>query len=247
MLNSLGRIQSLSLPALATVSGGMIAFNCAALAELSLPSLATVSDGTIANYCTALAELSLPALENISGGTVVNGANALTELSLPALEEVYSTNQLNVLWNCYNVSRVSLPRAKMFATPGARSTNRLIVERTSQHITFELPVCEIFSASFLAGTTANTLCELHFGVAINAIYTQCRSTQTLIIKIGKGAVTFLDSGNANWDTEALKQFIADLGDNTDGETKQIRIGAAQIAKLSEEDIALAVAKNYSLS
>ena len=108
-------------------------------------------------------------------------------------------------------------------------------------------MCELFSASFSAGTTADTLCELHFGVAINTIYTECRSTQTLIIKIGKGAVTFLDSGNANWDTEALKQFLSDLGDNTDGDTKQIRIGAAQIAKLSEEDIALAVAKNYSLS
>ena len=105
----------------------------------------------------------------------------------------------------------------------------------------------MFSASFSAGTTANTLCELHFGAAINTIYTECRNTQTLIIKIGKGAVTFVDSNSANWDTEALKQFLADLGDNTGGEVKQLRIGASQIAKLSEEDIALAVAKNYSLS
>ena len=142
---------------------------------------------------------------------------------------------------------VSLPKAKRFSTPGSRGINRLVVDQSSQHITFELPVCELFSASFSSGTTVNTLCELHFGVAINTIYTECRSTQTLIIKIGKGAVTFLDSNNANWDTEALKQFIADLGDNTGGETKQLRIGASQIAKLSEEDIALAVAKNYSLS
>ena len=60
-------------------------------------------------------------------------------------------------------------------------------------------------------------------------------------------MTFLDSSTANWDIEALKQFIADLGDNTGGDTKQIRIGAAQIAKLSDEDIAMAVAKNYTLS
>ena len=135
----------------------------------------------------------------------------------------------------------------MLSTTGSRTTNRLIVDQSSQHITFELPVCEILSASFSAGTTANTLCELQFGVAIHTVYIECRSTQTLIIKIGKGAVTFLDSSNANWDTEALKQFIADLGDNTGGEVKQLRIGAAQIAKLSDEDIALAVAKNYTLS
>ena len=211
-------------PALATMSGGTIAYNCGNLAELSLPALATVSGGTIVGYCAALAELSLP-----------------------ALEDVYTTKQFNVLWGCDNVSKVLLPRAKRFAPTGARETNRLIVDKSSQHVTFELPVCELFSASFRDGRTANTLCELIFGVAINTIYTSCSNTQTLIIKIGKGAVTFLDSQNANWDTEALKQFIADLGDNTDGEVKQIRIGTSQIAKLSEEDIALAVAKNYSLS
>ena len=142
---------------------------------------------------------------------------------------------------------VLLPRAKRFYAPNGRDIIHLIAGLSSQHVTFELPVCELFSASFNAGRTANTLCELIFGVAINTIYTSCWNTQTLIIKIGKGAVTFVDSANANWDTEALKQFIADLGDNTDGETKQIRIGTSQIAKLSEEDIALAVAKNYSLS
>ena len=111
-------------------------------------------------------------------------------------------------------------------------------------------MCEIFSASFASGTTESTLCELHFGVAINTIYTLCNNKQMLKIKIGKGAVTFVSSVSdyvSNWDTDSLKQFISDLGDNTAGDTKQIRIGASQIAKLSEEDIALAVAKNYSLS
>ena len=245
-------LAELSLPALATISsatesGGTVVDHANALAELSLPALTTVSNGTIARYCDNLAELSLPALATVSGGTIVGYCAALAELSLPALEDVYTTKQFNVLWGCDNVSKVLLPRAKRFAPTGARETNRLIVDKSSQHVTFELPVCELFSASFRDGRTANTLCELIFGVAINTIYTSCSNTQTLIIKIGKGAVTFLDSQNANWDTEALKQFIADLGDNTDGEVKQIRIGTSQIAKLSEEDIALAVAKNYSLS
>lgn len=189
----------------------------------------------------------LPALQSITGGTVVSNAASLAELSLPALEDVYSTKEIYFLYNCDKVFRVSAPNAKRLFSIGSRNTNKLIDQRSSQHITYELPVCEKFSASFSSGTTANTLCELHFGVAINTIYTECRNTQTLIIKIGKGAVTYVDSANANWDIEALKQFLADLGDNTGGEVKQIRIGAAQIAKLSDEDIALAVAKNYSLS
>lgn len=101
------------------------------------------------------------------------------------------------------------------------------------------------------GETQDVLCELHFGVTIKEIWTSCENYQTLIIKIGKGAVLSAETGYgdkaANWDAEALKQFLADLGDNTGGDTKQIRIGASQIAKLSDEDIALAVAKNYSLS
>ena len=233
--------------AIETLESGYVQIRAENSVSVRAPNLKNLRGGVLLNYAGRIQALSLPALESITGGTVVNSCNALAELSLPALVDVFSTSQLNVVWNCDNVSRVSAPNAKRFSTTGARYTNRLIVERTSQHITFELPVCEVFSASFSAGTTANTLCELHFGVAINAIYTECRNTQTLIIKIGKGAVTFLDSSIANWDIEALKQFIADLGDNTGGDTKQIRIGASQIAKLSEEDIALAVAKNYSLS
>lgn len=233
--------------AIESLESGYLQIDTVPVVSLRMPNFKVLRGGIIINYLHNILSAMLPALESITGGTVVNNAAALAELSLPALVDVYSTNQLNVVWDCDNVSRVSAPNAKRFATLGAIGTNRLIVNRTSQHITFELPVCEIFSASFSAGTTANTLCELHFGVAINAIYTECRSTQTLIIKIGKGAVTFLDSSTANWDIEALKQFIADLGDNTGGDVKQLRIGAAQIAKLSEEDIALAVAKNYSLS
>ena len=233
--------------AIESMESGYLQIDNAQIVSLRMSNFKVLRGGTIFSYLYHVMSAMLPALATISGGTIVNNAAALAELALPNLEDVFSTNQFNVLWNCDNVSMVLLPRAKRFATPGARDTNRLIAERSSQHVTFELPVCELFSASFGAGRTANTLCELHFGVAINAIYTSCWNTQTLIIKIGKGAVTFLDSANANWDTEALKQFIADLGDNTGGETKQIRIGASEIAKLSEEDIALAVAKNYSLS
>ena len=240
-------VVSLRMSIFKTLRGGIIINYLHNILSAMFPALESITGGTIVNNAAALTELSLPALESITGGTLVVSCPALAELSLPALVDVFSTSQLNVVWNCDNVSRVSAPNAKRFSTTGARYTNRLIVERTSQHITFELPVCEVFSASFSSGTTANTLCELHFGVAINAIYTECRNTQTLIIKIGKGAVTFLDSSTANWDIEALKQFIADLGDNTGGDTKQIRIGAAQIAKLSDEDIAMAVAKNYTLS
>ena len=233
--------------AIESMESGYLMIDGIGVVSLRMPNFKVLKGGTIFSELNNIQSAMFPALATVSGGTIVGYCGNLAELSLPALEDVFTTKQFNVLWGCDNVSKVLLPRAKRFAPTGARETNRLIVDKSSQHVTFELPVCELFSASFRDGRTANTLCELIFGVAINTIYTSCSNTQTLIIKIGKGAVTFVDSANANWDTEALKQFIADLGDNTDGEVKQIRIGTSQIAKLSEEDIALAVAKNYSLS
>ena len=246
LLDYVGRIQSLSLPALASVSGGTIVNNCGNLAELALPALATVSGGTIANYCAALTELSLPALTTVSGGTVVSNAAALTELALPALEIIDTNNDMRMCDNCKKASVLSMPVVKSVNYLKGRYLFRPFSSVTANRLVVDMPVCEHYSGSFTDVRTDGALCELRFGTAIKDISTQCRSSETLAISIGKGAITSVDTA-ANWDTEALKQFIADLGDNTGGETKQLRIGASEIAKLSEEDIALAVAKNYSLS
>lgn len=49
------------------------------------------------------------------------------------------------------------------------------------------------------------------------------------------------------ETEMLRDIINNLGDNTDGEPISIIFGATNLAKLTDEDIAIATAKNYSLS
>ena len=223
LLNYLGRIRSLPLPALTTLSGGTIANTCAALAELSLPSLATVSGGSIASNCAALAELSLPSLEIID-----------------------TNNDMRMFDNCKKASVLSMPVVKSVNYLKGRYLFRPFSSVTANRLVVDMPVCEHYSGSFTDVRTDGALCELRFGTAIKDISTQCRSSETLAISIGKGGITSVASA-ANWDTEALKQLLADLGDNTGGETKQLRIGASEIAKLSEEDIALAVAKNYSLS
>ena len=246
LLNYLGRIRSLPLPALTTLSGGTIANTCAALAELSLPSLATVSGGSIANNCGNLAELSLPALTTVSGGTIANNCGNLAELSLPSLEIIDTNNDMRMFDNCKKASVLSMPVVKSVNYLKGRYLFRPFSSVTANRLVVDMPVCEHYSGSFTDVRTDGALCELRFGTAIKDISTQCRSSETLAISIGKGGITSVASA-ANWDTEALKQLLADLGDNTGGETKQLRIGASEIAKLSEEDIALAVAKNYSLS
>lgn len=236
--------------AIETLEDGYMRIDSLNAVSLRLPNFKTLRGGFLILYCNYLQSLMLPALKSVVGGTVVSNAGALAELSLPALVNVYCTQEFNILWNCDKISELSLPNVTKFSTTGARTVIKIIRERSNHHVTVDLPMCEIFFASFASGTTESTLCELHFGVAINTIYTLCNNKQMLKIKIGKGAVTSVSSVSeivSNWDTDSLKQFISDLGDNTDGLPKQIKIGASQIAKLSEEDIALAVAKNYSLS
>lgn len=236
--------------AIESLESGYLQIYNVRILSLRIPNFKVLRGGIIFRSLQYILSAMLPSLQSISGGTVVSNCNALAELSLPALATVYCTNEFNILWNCDKIFELSLPNVAIFSTTGLRSMIKIIRERSNPHVTVDLPVCEMFSASFASGTTANTLCELHFGVAINAIYTLCNNKQMLKIKIGKGAVTFVSTVSdyvSNWDTEALKQFISDLGDNTDGSPKQIQIGASQIAKLSDEDIALAVAKNYTLS
>ena len=45
----------------------------------------------------------------------------------------------------------------------------------------------------------------------------------------------------------LREIISNLADNTDNATIPVIFGAANLAKLTEEDIAVATSKNYSLS
>ena len=243
-------VVSLRMPNFKVLRGGIIINYLHNILSAMFPALETVSGGTVAYGCNALTELSLPALTTVSGGTVVNNANSLAELILPNIEEILpiGNNQAIIFWDrCNNAEKVSLPKVRRVE---AHQGNRGFVPfggQVSNHCVVEMPVCEVYYGTFLWGKTQNARCELHFGSAIQRISTSCESYQILVIKIGKGAVTSLDSSNANWDTEALKQFLADLGDNTGGDVKQLRIGAAQIAKLSDEDIAMAVAKNYTLS
>ena len=73
------------------------------------------------------------------------------------------------------------------------------------------------------------------------------NTSRLYLYISEGARTSLSHEAFLFDADNLKQFIADLGDNNNYNTKSLQIGAAALALLTEDDIALAVAKNYTLS
>ena len=60
-----------------------------------------------------------------------------------------------------------------------------------------------------------------------------------------GNLTFPNATNIT--AENLRELLANLGDNTGGATYRIQMGATNLAKLTEEEIAVATAKNYTVS
>lgn len=110
------------------------------------------------------------------------------------------------------------------------------------------PKCEYFHGQWQDNSDRSSAL-IEFGSRIEHISIWSGRTWTdFKITIGEGAVCDIQIGAFSTLTESsLHNFAAKLGDNTANPTKAIQVGAANIAKLSDEEKAILVAKNYSLS
>ena len=122
-------LATLALPALSSITGGTVAYNCGALATLALPALASITGGYVVSICGALATLALPALASITGGTVVNNCAALATLALPALASIGTSDapfNLGTSLLCINLPNctvVDMPRLERINVVGALAGN----------------------------------------------------------------------------------------------------------------------------
>ena len=242
------RLESVSLPALTTISGGSVASSCPALTELTLPSLTMVSGGTVVSSCAALTELTLPSLTMVSGGTVVSSCAALTELTLPSLTELNTMNGTRtncIADNCSNLATINLPKLRYSGTD--RNYTNMTRANTANHVVVNMPEAEEIAAT-MSSQNAEIL-ECRFGAALKAIWLNASGSSSLRVVIPDGVKISIDTsiGGTRWDSDSLRDVIARLGDNSGNKTLQLKLGAANLAKLTEEDIALATAKNYTLS
>lgn len=277
MIYTLGAITRLSLPSLRKISGGYAANNCAALNELSLPTLEEMTGGTAVIACNALEEIDFPALRSITNGALISDARSLVRIGLPALESIEAkssgtkisicpsleevefpalktftigTVQVNLIGTCAKLSRVSFP-ALDFIGGGDRKNTMIVNNAAAPHLVVDLPVCRSFSASCY-GAEGHVV-ELRFGAAIQDIWAYMHVRTTILkLSVAEGAVTSIDTnwGGSQplvWDEGSLHETLRRLGDNTGGDTLSVKIGAAMIALLSDEEIASLTERNYSLS
>ena len=219
-------LTELTLPSLTTISGGYVASSCAALTELTLPSLTTISGGYVASSCAALTELTLPSLTTISGGYVASSCAALTELTLPSLTTCgYPYGEFYMFGSMRGIKadmHVHVPRLERM---GCYVTNSNLDESDKDiHIHFGAP----------QGGVLN----------VRANY----AASHVFVSVEPGFRSRLDISRLTAMTAGmLREIISNLADNTDNATIPVIFGAANLAKLTEEDIAVATSKNYSLS
>ncbi len=221
------KLVSVILPELVSASASVID-QCNAARRIYAPKLQTIQGrgGAFANNSAALTELTLPSLETISGGSVAASCPALTELSLPSL----------TIWG--------YPSGEFYMLTGIRGIKADIHVRVPR---LERLGCYVINGNL---DEFDKDIHIHFGAPqggvlnVRANY----SASHIFVSVEPGFRSSLSISQLTAMTaEMLREIISNLADNTDNATIPVRLGAANLAKLTEEDIALATAKNYTLS
>lgn len=245
MVISTSITRSLSLPCLQQAGSTLI--QRSEVRSLHLPSMKDLGS-RLAFDANRLESVSLPALTTISGGGVASSCPALTELTLPSLTELNTMNGTRtncIADNCSNLATINLPKLRYSGT--VRNYTYMTRANTANHVVVNMPEAEEIAAT-MSSQNAEIL-ECRFGAALKAIWLNASGSSSLRVVIPDGVKISIDTsiGGTRWDSDSLRDVIARLGDNSGNKTLQLKLGAANLAKLTEEDIALATAKNYTLS
>ena len=194
--------------------------------KIFLPQLTTVSGGTVVGNCNNFTSLTLPSLTTVSGGTVVG--NCFGDFYFPKLE--YTSTAVN-----YAVLSFS--------------------ENFRRDVNVYLPVIDGY-VRFRAGNYTGFKsyeAKVHLGrqdgcnIIFNFTETGNLPTRFTEVTVESGFRSNLDLSQLPYLTaESIVAIIDNLGDNNDYEAKTLTLGATHIAKLTEEQIAVATSKNYTI-
>lgn len=217
-------------------SGNPIASGNAQIQMLSMPSL-TTSRRQITNGCPSLFMVCLPHMENASSAIVVSSGRGIeADIILTNLK----TNSASPL--------VYMPRGlKKLYLPHLEATTGSIGVYLDDNCEMYLPALVRATNSYLVTNGRGAVIHLGNQKGANLILNGGRANEVASVTIKSGFTGTMVFNNTDLTVENLRDIIANLGDNTDGTTYRIQMGAANMAKLTEDEIAVATAKNYTVS
>lgn len=219
---------------------------------VSFPKLERLSDGGIITEVLSSAKFLFPELREICGGNIFVGNNhiACKGLYLPKLESITSGGIANIF------TYRSIPYLKILDLPSLMTaTNPFIVNTFTENSEIRLPVIEVLTGLFSGEGT------VHGYAGVKKIYIGCRGTRSQLIlvnyvtskcddiEIGDGALQPINISSATGLTREniVNHILAKLGDNTGQSALTLTLGATNLAKLTDEDKAIATAKNWTLA
>lgn len=227
-------LTELSLPSLVTATG-TVASDCPALTELSLSNLEDAFSADAFGKLDNVVALSLPKLKRLYVGSSSLRLPKITSLTLPSVEYIFFGNGFLTM-NMPNLNELRLPSAVTITGNGG-------LLRGVRDIDVYLPKVITFATGI---TRNNKNVRIHFGSQTGVSF-DLNNAAVTAITIEPGFTGSIDFKSAVLTADNLRELLVNLGDNTDGATMRIQMGANNLAKLTEDEIAVATAKNYTVS
>ncbi len=228
-------IYNLSMPALR--DGGQFTVNNLQLHELRLPMLESGVGAVIANNCAKLEVIDLPKL--IKAGQICYECRALKVINLPSLLHLtatYGNAPFRGVANC---------NIYLDSWRGEGTVNNSFVLNGSDNHLYTPSLDETAIGYLISNGTHN---HLHLGhqqhKTIGIV-----GCSTAHLHVAPGFRSSITSANTYLGTtrDELLEIIDNLAANNDHDTHSLNFGSTLLALLTEDEIALATAKNYTLS
>lgn len=217
-------------------SGNPIANGNAPIRRLCLPSL-ICSRRQITNGCPSLIEVCLPNLEIIHSSICASPGRGGDNFAV-ILSALKTSNTSQLVYMPRGLKKLYLPSLETTGTVGIYLDEGV-----------EIYVPNLLSAPNQIFVSNNRAAVINLGSqkGANLILNGQSVEGVAAINIKPGFTGTLVFNNTSLTAENLRELLVNLGDNTDGATMRIQMGANNLAKLTEDEIAVATAKNYTVS
>lgn len=218
-------------------SGNPIANGYAPIRRLCLPSL-ICSRRQITNGCPSLIEVCLPNLEIIHSSICASPGRGDDDFAV-ILSALKTSNTSQLVYMPRGLKKLYLPSLETTAGPVGVYLDEGV----------EIYVPNLLSAINQRFVSNNRAAVINLGSqkGANLILNGQSVEGVAAINIKPGFTGTLVFNNTSLTAENLRELPVNLGDNTDGATMRIQMGANNLAKLTEDEIAVATAKNYTVS
>lgn len=246
-------LLSLCLPKLEKANARLI-YSCIKLSSVSLPQLKEATRISVVESCESLSSLSLPQLRVASGSVRIDyNCSGLKMIDLPALEIIEDSAELVYLpSNTYRAITVNCPKLKRITSAGSLSRGIFLWNINNHNIILNVPELEYVRTYLIGSNGNNSPITVNLGAQQEAerLYIAFWSSSFgafNVVTVQPGFRSSLNISRFGCTDESLSALIANLADNNGHATLTLTLGSGNIGRLSDEDIAVAQAKNYTVA